>query len=50
MGRSWIAGYKNEQAAKKGNLFTKLSKEISVAARMGGADPDGREPEDFPRR
>src|ERR1700733_13902154 len=41
MGRSWIQGYKNEQAAKKGNLFTKLSKEISVASRLGGPDPDG---------
>ena len=41
MGRSWIQGYKNEQAAKKGNLYTKLSKEISVASRLGGADPDG---------
>src|ERR1700731_2819059 len=41
MGRSWIQGYKDIQAAKKGNVFTKLSKEISVAARLGGADPDG---------
>ena len=41
MGRSWIQGYKNEQAAKKGNLYTKLSKEISVASRLGGPDPAG---------
>ncbi len=41
MGRSWIQGYKDTQAAKKGNIFTKLSKEISVAARMGGPDIDG---------
>ena len=41
MGRGWIQGYKDQQAAKKGNVFTKLSKEISVAARLGGADPDG---------
>src|SRR3984885_2528129 len=41
MGRSWIQGYKDQQAAKKGNIFTKLSKEISVAARLGGADPEG---------
>lgn len=27
--------------AKRGNLFTKLVKEISVAARIGGGDPDG---------
>lgn len=41
MGRGWIQGYKDSQAAKKGNLFTKLSKEITVAARLGGGDPDG---------
>lgn len=41
MGRSWIQGYKDQQAAKKGGIFTKLSKEISVAARLGGPDPDG---------
>lgn len=41
MGRSWIQGYKDEQAAKKGGVFTKLSKEISVAARLGGPDPEG---------
>src|SRR5438477_8951880 len=41
MGRSWIQGYKDIQAAKKGNLYTKFSKEISVAARLGGPDPDG---------
>jgi YebC/PmpR family DNA-binding regulatory protein len=41
MGRGWIQGYKDQQAAKKGNVFTKLSKEISVAARLGGADPEG---------
>src|SRR5450631_3982158 len=41
MGRSWIQGYKDIQAAKKGNIFTKLSKEISVAARLGGPDPAG---------
>src|SRR3989337_1175222 len=26
--------------SKKGKLFTKLIREITVAARMGGADPD----------
>lgn len=41
MGRGWIQGYKSEKAAQKGNLFTKLSKEISVAARLGGPDPAG---------
>ncbi len=39
MGRSWMMGFKGEQAAKRGNIFTKLSKEISVAARLGGPDP-----------
>jgi YebC/PmpR family DNA-binding regulatory protein len=41
MGRGWIQGYKDQQAAKKGNIFTKLSKEISVASRLGGPDPAG---------
>ena len=27
--------------AKRGKLFTKLIKEITVAARMGGGDPGG---------
>ena len=27
--------------AKRGKMFTKLAKEISVAARIGGGDPDG---------
>ena len=26
--------------AKRGQMFTKLIKEISIAARMGGGDPD----------
>ncbi len=32
---------KEAMGATKGKLFTKLIKEITVAARMGGADPDG---------
>ena len=32
---------KEAQGAAKGKLFTKLIKEITVAARMGGGDPDG---------
>jgi YebC/PmpR family DNA-binding regulatory protein len=36
-----IAGRKNAQDAKRGQIFTKLVREISVAARMGGGDPDG---------
>ncbi|MEN9774675.1 MAG: hypothetical protein RL322_1745 [Pseudomonadota bacterium] len=31
---------KNRQDAKRGKLFTRLIKEITVAARMAGADPD----------
>ena len=32
---------KGKQDAKRGKLFTKLIREITVAARMGGADADG---------
>ncbi len=32
---------KEAQGAAKGKLFTKLIKEITVAARLGGGDPDG---------
>ena len=32
---------KEAQGAAKGKLFTKLIKEITVAARMGGGDPNG---------
>jgi YebC/PmpR family DNA-binding regulatory protein len=31
---------KNRQDAKRGKLFTRLIKEITVAARLGGGDPD----------
>lgn len=31
---------KAAQDAKKGKIFTKITREISVAARMGGGDPD----------
>ncbi len=31
---------KGRQDAKRGKIFTRLIKEITVAARMGGADPD----------
>ena len=27
--------------AKRGKIFTKIIKEITVAARIGGGDPDG---------
>ena len=31
---------KNRQDAKRGRIFTRLIKEITVAARLGGGDPD----------
>lgn len=39
MGKSWKNPAKVAIAAKKGALFTKLAREISVAARLGGGDP-----------
>ena len=36
-----IKRQKEAMGASKGNLFTKIIKEITVAARMGGGDPDG---------
>jgi YebC/PmpR family DNA-binding regulatory protein len=38
---SSIKHKKGAKDAKRGNLFTKIIKEISVAARMGGGDPAG---------
>lgn len=38
---STIKRKKGAADAKRGKLFTKLSKEISVSARIGGGDPDG---------
>ncbi|MBZ0155262.1 MAG: YebC/PmpR family DNA-binding transcriptional regulator [Alphaproteobacteria bacterium] len=43
-GHSKWAQIKHKKAhtdAKRGKVFTKIVKEISVAARMGGGDPDG---------
>lgn len=40
MGKSWKTAGKMENAAKKGALFTKLVREIQVAAKLGGPDPD----------
>lgn len=43
-GHSKWAGIKHKKAivdARRGKLFTKLLKEIAVAARMGGGDPSG---------
>ena len=36
-----IEGRKNAQDAKRGKVFTKVIREISVAARAGGGDPAG---------
>ena len=41
MGRGWINSYKEATANKKGKIFTKLSREITVAVKLGGADPEG---------
>jgi YebC/PmpR family DNA-binding regulatory protein len=41
MGRGWINTSKMANAQKKGQVFTKLAREISVAARLGGPDPEG---------
>lgn len=39
MGKGWKAAGKSENAQKKGMLYTKLSREISVASKLGGPDP-----------
>ena len=39
MGRGWINTIKTANSQKKGAAFTKLAKEIQVAAKMGGGDP-----------
>lgn len=39
MGKSWKSAGKTENAQKKGALFTKLAREISVASKTGGIDP-----------
>lgn len=38
---STIKHRKGAQDAKRGKIFTKISKELTVAARLGGGDPDG---------
>ena len=40
MGKQWKAAGKTAKADKKGRIFTKLAREIAVAAKMGGPDPD----------
>jgi len=39
MGKSWKNAGKVEKAMQKGQIFTKLAREISVAAKAGGPDP-----------
>ena len=38
---STIKRQKGANDAKRGALFTKVAREIAVAARLGGGDPDG---------
>lgn len=40
MGRGWVNAIREVNAAKKGKLFTKFSREITVAVRLGGPDPE----------
>ncbi len=40
MGKSWKNPVKVANAQKKGAVFTKLAREIQVAAKAGGPDPD----------
>lgn len=40
MGKGWKNPLKVANAQKKGAVFTKLAREIQVAAKMGGADPN----------
>lgn len=39
MGKSWKNAGKTERAQQKGQIFTKLAREISVASKAGGPDP-----------
>jgi YebC/PmpR family DNA-binding regulatory protein len=40
MGKSWKKAGKLETSQKKGALFTKFAREIAVAAKLGGGDPE----------
>lgn len=40
MGKGWKVAGMQEKAAQKGKIFTKMAREISVAAKIGGPDPD----------
>jgi len=39
MGKGWKSPIKTANAQKKGAIFTKLAREIQVAAKMGGPEP-----------
>lgn len=41
MGKGWKKAGKLEASQKKGAVFTKLAREIAVAAKLGGGDPEG---------
>lgn len=41
MGKGWKTAGKLEASQKKGAIFTKVAREISVAAKLGGGDPEG---------
>jgi len=41
MGKGWKTAGKLEVSQKRGQVFTKLAREISVAAKLGGPDPEG---------
>lgn len=41
MGKGWKAAGKMEAAQKKGAMFTKFAREIAVATKLGGPDPEG---------
>jgi YebC/PmpR family DNA-binding regulatory protein len=41
MGRGWVNAVREAAGAKKGKLFTKIAKEITVAVKMGGANAEG---------
>src|SRR5580700_5324025 len=41
MGKGWKKAGKLEAAQKKGAIFTKVAREVAVAARLGGPDPEG---------
>lgn len=40
MGKGWKVAGKLEASAKKGAIFTKAAREIAVAAKLGGGDPE----------